>query len=63
MPYYTYQCQDCGLTFDAFSHVEDRYEKKVCPECHKDNSRKTITAPNINPFIFEHTIDGTKRGD
>lgn len=63
MPYYTYECLDCGTHFEKFSSIDERLKQKVCPFCHKENSKKLIDAPNIDPFIFEHTIDGTKRGN
>lgn len=63
MPYYTYECQECGEKFEKFCSIAERAQSKVCPFCHKENSKKLIDAPNVDPFIFEHTIDGTKRGD
>lgn len=61
MPYYSYECKGCGTVFEKFSHIDERLDPKVCPFCHKQESKKLMDAPNIDPFIFEHTIDGTKR--
>lgn len=61
MPLYSYRCIDCGQLYERVAHIKDRDAMQECPLCKSIKSKRLIDAPNINPFIFEHIIDGTKR--
>jgi len=43
MPTYEYQCKACGHQLEAFQKMSDE-ALTVCPECHKPNLTKLISA-------------------
>jgi|SRR5688572_5045338 len=43
MPLYEYQCQACGHQLEAQQKLADA-PLKTCPECHKDELQKLISA-------------------
>lgn len=45
---YLYECQDCDEQFEAMTSIAKREEPQECPDCGEINSRKTITAANLN---------------
>jgi putative FmdB family regulatory protein len=44
MPFYEYQCDSCGHTFEAMQKVSDAALKK-CPHCGKARLQKLMSAP------------------
>lgn len=46
MPFYDYDCPDCG-TFSAFRSLTDRNLPASCPQCHAEATR-VISAPNLS---------------
>lgn len=48
MPTYNYECQSCQEQFEALVSISQRNEAQECPECGKADSRKLISAPNLN---------------
>lgn len=46
MPIYEYQCQACGHQFDKLQKMSDS-ALTDCPECHKPELRKMISAPSF----------------
>jgi putative FmdB family regulatory protein len=46
MPLYSFECDRCGETFDAFAAVG---ESAPCPECQNSEVRRVFTVPG-GPF-------------
>jgi len=44
MPIYAYQCQACGHDLEAIQKISDP-QLTECPECHKAELKKMLTAP------------------
>lgn len=44
MPFYEYQCNNCGHTLEAMQKITDAPLKK-CPDCGKPQLRKLMSAP------------------
>src|ERR1700744_301076 len=44
MPFYEYQCNNCGHTLEAMQKVSDPVLKK-CPSCGKPRLQKLMSAP------------------
>jgi putative FmdB family regulatory protein len=44
MPYYEYECQDCGNTFVEKQTFEqhDKHEKTQCPKCHSQKVEQLV---------------------
>ena len=48
MPMYLYECQDCDEQFEEMALIAKREDPQACPECGEVNSRKILTAANLN---------------
>ncbi|HLP78306.1 MAG TPA: zinc ribbon domain-containing protein [Candidatus Paceibacterota bacterium] len=46
MPFYDYECGECG-TFSAWRSLADRNIPAQCPEC-QDKAQRLISAPNLS---------------
>jgi putative FmdB family regulatory protein len=46
MPLYTYQCENCGVTFERQQKFDDKPIKR-CPECGKSSVRRVIQPAGI----------------
>jgi putative FmdB family regulatory protein len=46
MPVYSYQCDNCGYSFERRQKFTDPHIT-VCPNCHKKRVRKLLTTPSI----------------
>ena len=46
MPIYEYQCQQCGHQLEALRKISDE-PLKDCPECHKPELLKLVSAPSF----------------
>lgn len=46
MPIYEYQCNACGHHLEAFQKISEA-PLTECPECHKDNLQKLISATSF----------------
>ena len=44
MPFYEYQCNNCGHTLEAMQKITEAPLKK-CPHCGKPQLRKLMSAP------------------
>lgn len=44
MPFYEYQCSNCGHHLEAMQKISDAPMRK-CPECGKSTLRKLLSAP------------------
>lgn len=33
MPFYTYECAECGLVVEVLRNIDDRHEMVVCEKC------------------------------
>lgn len=57
MPTYTYACEPCGQTAEAFRLVEDRNrDRPRCPKCHRRMAKDFLPRGRA----FEARTDGTK---
>ncbi|OHD25547.1 MAG: hypothetical protein A2Y38_13055 [Spirochaetes bacterium GWB1_59_5] len=55
MPVFEWQCQDCGLRFEAFVSREKREEPHVCPQC---DALATPAVPSDISGVFNHDVSG-----
>lgn len=55
MPIYCYKCEECGNTWENFTHNSNDQDK-VCPECNKNNIHRNYIAEKIVVFsdVPEH---------
>lgn len=46
MPYYTYQCEECGAKLDIRASIREKEAglKTECPQCHSTKMKQMITA-------------------
>ncbi|MEW5874041.1 MAG: zinc ribbon domain-containing protein [Candidatus Zixiibacteriota bacterium] len=44
MPIYTYQCQQCGTTFDELIFSAEREKGLSCPKCKATSLERRMTA-------------------
>lgn len=63
MPFYSYECPDCGGIEDAYRKMEDRNNAPDCELC-KVNMRKIISAysahGDLEPYFDENLETGIK---
>lgn len=43
MPIYEYECQTCGIEFDALRKFSDDDRDVECPDCHEKNAERKIS--------------------
>ncbi len=43
MPFYEYQCKDCGKTFEQLVVISAANEKQRCPNCGSQNTEKLLS--------------------
>ncbi len=46
MPFYNFQCEQCGETFDVRASIKEKEAglEPECPKCHSKMTRQVITA-------------------
>ena len=46
MPFYAFQCEQCGEAFDVRATIKEKEAglKPECPKCHHKKTRQVITA-------------------
>jgi len=46
MPFYAFQCEQCGEAFDVRASIKEKEAglKPECPKCHQKKTRQVITA-------------------
>jgi putative FmdB family regulatory protein len=43
MPFYEYQCKDCGKRFEQLVSISEASRKQVCPHCGGKNTEKQLS--------------------
>jgi putative FmdB family regulatory protein len=43
MPFYEYQCKDCGQCFEQLVSISEASHKQVCPRCGSKNTEKQLS--------------------
>lgn len=43
MPFYEYQCKDCGEHFEQLVSISEASRKQVCPHCGSKNTAKQLS--------------------
>jgi len=43
MPFYEYECKDCGERFEQLVSISDASQKQVCPHCGGKNTEKQLS--------------------
>ncbi|MBS3819024.1 zinc ribbon domain-containing protein [bacterium] len=47
MPLYTYQCKDCGNTFEQLTGVVSDKKGGKCPQCLSQNIKRIMSSFNV----------------
>ncbi len=49
MPYYSYQCQDCGEVFDIRATIREKEAglEPECPRCHRKRTRQSLVLASV----------------
>lgn len=47
MPFYKYQCDNCGNKFSKLVKMSERNNIRECPECGQKSAKKVITSFNM----------------
>jgi len=52
MPFYSYHCPDCQISWDEFRKVEDRNKNGICPFCKSMENYRDISK-ELSFFVFK----------
>jgi len=49
MPYYSYQCQDCGEVFEIRATIREKEAglQPECPHCHGQRTRQSLVLASV----------------
>lgn len=43
MPFYEYQCKDCGKMFEQLVSISEADKKQICPNCGSKDTEKLLS--------------------
>lgn len=47
MPNYDFRCEECGVVFEVFRHLDELDKKVQCPSCSSERTRRIFSVPHI----------------
>jgi len=62
MPYYQYQCEDCGEVFEKKLRFSEADDPQDCPTCQSKETRKLVTSFATGGFSTSFSPSGNSCG-